>query len=86
MAAHKGCRAAASRDIAPLIVCRLLQSRALQHGRGLHHQVRVQDFDSLLYWVADGVGAAAVPALTAGRACQADRRSLGHAAATRSLQ
>ena len=38
-----------------------------QHGRGLHHRVQVQGFDALLRLVADGVGVAVVPALTAAR-------------------
>jgi molybdate transport repressor ModE-like protein len=46
---------------------RFLQARALQHGRGLHHRVQVQGFDALLRLVADGVGVAVVPALTAAR-------------------
>ncbi|MDR7269554.1 molybdate transport repressor ModE-like protein [Pelomonas saccharophila] len=46
---------------------RFLQARALQHGRGLHHRVQVQGFDALLQLVADGVGVAIVPALTARR-------------------
>jgi DNA-binding transcriptional LysR family regulator len=46
---------------------RFLQGRALQHGRGLHHRVQVQGFDALLRLVADGVGVAIVPALTAQR-------------------
>lgn len=46
---------------------RFLQARALQHGRALHHRVRVQGFDALLQLVADGVGIAVVPALTAQR-------------------
>ena len=40
---------------------RFLQQRALQHGRGLHHRVRVQSFDALVQLVADGVGVAIVP-------------------------
>lgn len=46
---------------------RFLQARALQQGRGLHHRVQVQGFDALLRLVADGVGVAVVPALTAER-------------------
>lgn len=46
---------------------RFLQARALQHGRGLHHRVQVQGFDAMLRLVADGVGVAVVPALTAAR-------------------
>lgn len=46
---------------------RFLQARALQQGRGLHHRVQVQGFDALLRLVADGVGVAVVPALTASR-------------------
>jgi len=46
---------------------RLLQGRALQHGRGLHHRVQVPSFDALLRLVADGVGLAVVPELAARR-------------------
>lgn len=46
---------------------RFLQARALRHGRDLHHRVRVQGFDALTRLVADGVGVAVVPALTAER-------------------
>jgi len=46
---------------------RFLQGRAMQHGRGLHHRVRVPSFDALMRLVADGVGVAVVPALAAGR-------------------
>jgi molybdate transport repressor ModE-like protein len=46
---------------------RFLQGRALQHGRSLHHRVQVQGFDALLRLVADGVGVAVVPKLTAQR-------------------
>ncbi len=46
---------------------RFLQARALQQGRKLHHRVRVQGFDALMRLVADGVGVAVVPALTAER-------------------
>ncbi|MDR7296853.1 MULTISPECIES: LysR substrate-binding domain-containing protein [Roseateles] len=46
---------------------RFLQARALQQGRGLHHRVQVPGFEALLRLVADGVGVAVVPALTARR-------------------
>jgi DNA-binding transcriptional LysR family regulator len=46
---------------------RFLQARALQQGRGLHHRVQVPGFDALMRLVADGVGVAVVPALTAAR-------------------
>lgn len=46
---------------------RFLQTRALQHGRGLHHRVQMQGFEAVLQLVADGVGVAIVPALTAER-------------------
>ena len=46
---------------------RFLQARALRHGRDQHHRVRVQGFDALMRLVADGVGVAVVPALTAER-------------------
>lgn len=51
---------------------RFLQGKALQHGRALHHRVRVQGFDAALQLVADGVGVAIVPALTARRLAQPD--------------
>ena len=46
---------------------RFLQARALQQGRGLHHRVQVAGFDALMRLVADGVGVAVVPELTAAR-------------------
>lgn len=46
---------------------RFLQHRALTHGRGLHHRVRVQGLDALVQLVADGVGVAIVPQRAAER-------------------
>lgn len=46
---------------------RFLQRQALQHGRGLHHRVRVPGLDALMRLVADGAGLAIVPALSAER-------------------
>lgn len=46
---------------------RYLQSRALQHGRGLHHRVQVPGLEAVLHLVADGVGVAVMPALAAAR-------------------
>lgn len=46
---------------------RFLQSRALQQGRGLHHRVQLPGLEAVLRLVADGVGVAVVPALTAAR-------------------
>ncbi len=66
---------------------RFLQARALQQGRGLHHRVQVQGFDALLRLVADGVGVAVVPALTASRLAspQVRVRALSDAWAARQL-
>ncbi|MGM9483078.1 LysR substrate-binding domain-containing protein [Roseateles sp. NT4] len=66
---------------------RFLQARALQQGRGLHHRVQVQGFDALLRLVADGVGVAVVPALTAARLAspQVRIRALSDAWARRQL-
>lgn len=66
---------------------RFLQARALQQGRGLHHRVQVQGFDALLRLVADGVGVAVVPALTAERLAgpQVRVRPLADGWATRRL-
>ncbi|QPF75882.1 LysR family transcriptional regulator [Roseateles sp. DAIF2] len=66
---------------------RFLQQRALQHGRGLHHRVRVPGFEALARLVAEGAGLAIVPALAAARLagpglCQ---RPLAEAWATRRL-
>jgi molybdate transport repressor ModE-like protein len=46
---------------------RLLHDRALQHGRGLHHRVRVRGLDALMQLVGEGVGVAVVPQATAAR-------------------
>ena len=66
---------------------RFLQARALQQGRGLHHRVQVPGFDALLRLVADGVGVAVVPALTAERLAnpQVRVRPLSDAWAARQL-
>ncbi len=40
---------------------RLLQHQALQHGRGLHHRVRVRSVDAVVALVASGAGVAVVP-------------------------
>ena len=40
---------------------RFLQGKALHHGRGLHHRVRVQSLDAVVGLVADGVGVTVVP-------------------------
>ena len=42
-------------------ISRLLQRQALQHGRGLHHRVRVRDLDAVMHLVGEGVGVAVVP-------------------------
>ncbi|HEX2009596.1 MAG TPA: LysR family transcriptional regulator [Roseateles sp.] len=66
---------------------RFPQNRALQHGRALHHRVRVQSFDALTRLVADGVGVAIVPALAAERLARPGvlQRKLGEPWATRRL-
>lgn len=46
---------------------RFLHQRAQQHGRALHLRAQVPGLDALMRLVADGVGAAVVPALTAER-------------------
>lgn len=46
---------------------RFLQRQALQHGRGLHHRVRVGSVDAVIALVADGVGIGVVPAVAARR-------------------
>ncbi len=46
---------------------RLLHEKALQHGRGLHHRVRVRGLDAVVQLVAEGVGVAVVPQATARR-------------------
>jgi molybdate transport repressor ModE-like protein len=60
---------------------------ALQQGRGLHHRVQVPGFDALLRLVADGVGVAVVPAMTARRLADSRVRvrPLSDAWATRQL-
>lgn len=66
---------------------RLLHDRALQHGRGLHHRVRVRGLDTLMQLVGEGVGVAVVPQATALRLAS-DRvvaRPLSDAWATRQL-
>jgi DNA-binding transcriptional LysR family regulator len=44
---------------------RFLQKQALNHGRGLHHRVRVRTLDAVVDLVAEGVGVAVVPSVTA---------------------
>lgn len=44
---------------------RLLHDQALQHGRGLHHRVRVRGLDAVMQLVGEGVGVAVVPRATA---------------------
>lgn len=44
---------------------RLLQQKALQHGRGLHHRVRVRGLEAVMRLVGEGVGVAVVPQATA---------------------
>jgi molybdate transport repressor ModE-like protein len=46
---------------------RLLHDKALQHGRGLHHRVRVRGLDVVMQLVGEGVGVAVVPQATAVR-------------------
>ncbi len=46
---------------------RLLHEQALQHGRGLHHRVRVRGLDAVMQLVGEGVGVAVVPQATAMR-------------------
>lgn len=46
---------------------RLLHDKALRHGRGLHHRVRVRGLDAVMQLVGEGVGAAVVPLATAQR-------------------
>lgn len=50
---------------------RLLHDKALQHGRGLHHRVRVRGLDALMQLVGEGVGVAVVPQATAVRLADA---------------
>jgi DNA-binding transcriptional LysR family regulator len=44
---------------------RFLQKQALNHGRGLHHRVRVRTLDAIVDLVGEGVGVAVVPRATA---------------------
>lgn len=44
-----------------------LQRQALNHGRGLHHRVRVLTLDAVVDLVGEGVGVAVVPRATAVR-------------------
>lgn len=44
---------------------RFLQKQALNHGRGLHHRVRVRTLDAVVDLVGEGVGVAVVPRATA---------------------
>lgn len=44
---------------------RLLHDKALRHGRGLHHRVRVRGLDAVMQLVGEGVGVAVVPQATA---------------------
>ncbi|HSI60908.1 MAG TPA: LysR family transcriptional regulator [Ideonella sp.] len=46
---------------------RFLQARALHHGRGLHHRVRVQSLEAVAGLVAEGVGVAVIPEAAARR-------------------
>lgn len=46
---------------------RFLQGQALRHGRGLHHRVQAPGLETLMRFVADGVGLAVVPDHTATR-------------------
>ena len=46
---------------------RFLQKQALNHGRGLHHRVRVRTLDAIVELVGEGVGVAVVPRATAVR-------------------
>ncbi|WP_137918230.1 LysR family transcriptional regulator [Hydrogenophaga sp. 2FB] len=48
-------------------ISRLLHDKALQHGRGLHHRVRVRGLDAVMQLVGEGVGVAVVPQATAMR-------------------
>lgn len=66
---------------------RLLQRQALQHGRGLHHRVRVRDLDAVMHLVGEGVGVAVVPEGSAQRLAneRVQVRPLSDAWATRRL-
>ncbi|WP_245638610.1 LysR family transcriptional regulator [Hydrogenophaga palleronii] len=48
-------------------ISRLLHDKALQHGRGLHHRLRVRGLDVVMQLVGEGVGVAVVPQATAQR-------------------
>ncbi|MBT9467082.1 LysR family transcriptional regulator [Hydrogenophaga sp.] len=68
-------------------ISRLLHDKALQHGRGLHHRVRVRGLDAVMQLVGEGVGVAVVPEATAVRLAK-ERvvvRPLSDAWATRQL-
>jgi len=43
---------------------RFLQKQALNHGRGIHHRVRVRTLDAVVDLVGEGVGVAVVPRAT----------------------
>lgn len=66
---------------------RLLHEQALQHGRGLHHRVRVRGLDAVMQLVGEGVGVAVVPQATARRLAgeRVAVRPLSDAWATRRL-
>lgn len=66
---------------------RLLHDQASQHGRGLHHRVRVRGLDAVMQLVGEGVGVAVVPQATALRLAneRVAVRPLGDAWATRRL-
>lgn len=68
-------------------ISRLLQRQALQHGRGLHHRVRVRDLDAVMHLVGEGVGVAVVPEGAAQRLAneRVQVRPLADAWATRQL-
>ena len=68
-------------------ISRLLQRQALQHGRGLHHRVRVRDLDAVMHLVGEGVGVAVVPEGAARRLAgqRMQVRPLSDAWATRRL-
>lgn len=68
-------------------ISRLLHDKALQHGRGLHHRVRVRGLDAVMQLVSDGVGVAVVPQATARRLAseRVVARPLSDAWATRRL-
>ncbi len=68
-------------------ISRLLQRQALQHGRGLHHRVRVRDLAAVMHLVGEGVGVAVVPECAARRLAneRMQVRSLADPWATRRL-